>query len=127
MNVIFKFIFNRFIDPLELPIDPLYEYIILAIIGVIAYIIAYNKVGIMYSNGWIDGRTIGSLIHWFIRIIVFFAMWYVTYMIIQLCLFIIANWQVILMLLGSILGTTVLCAIAVSILRFIKKHRLCNK
>ena len=42
MNIIFKFMFERLTDPLGLPINALYEYIILAVIGVVAYKLAYS-------------------------------------------------------------------------------------
>ena len=47
MSAIFKFLFERATDPLGLPINAFYEYIILAVIGAVAYGIAYSKVGDM--------------------------------------------------------------------------------
>ena len=44
MSAIFKFLFERATDPLGLPINAFYEYIILAVIGAVAYGIAY-KIG----------------------------------------------------------------------------------
>lgn len=41
----FKFIFDLATEPLGLPIEWYYEWIILAVIGYIAYLIAYEKVG----------------------------------------------------------------------------------
>ena len=41
MSAIFKFLFERATDPLGLPINALYEYIILAVIGAVAYGLAY--------------------------------------------------------------------------------------
>ena len=64
MSAIFKFLFERATDPLGLPINALYEYIILAVIDAIAYGIAYSKVGDMYHGGLISGRTEGSFFHW---------------------------------------------------------------
>ena len=40
MSAIFKFLFERATDPLGLPINAFYEYIILAVIGAVAYGIA---------------------------------------------------------------------------------------
>lgn len=57
MSAIFKFLFERATDPLGLPINALYEYIIIAVIGAVAYGVAYRKVGDMYYSGMIDGRT----------------------------------------------------------------------
>ena len=60
MSAIFKFLFERATDPLGLPINAFYEYIILAVIGAVAYGIAYSKVGDMYHGSLISGRTEGS-------------------------------------------------------------------
>ena len=57
MSAIFKFLFERATDPLGLPINAFYEYIILAVIGAVAYGIAYSKVGDMYHGSLISGRT----------------------------------------------------------------------
>lgn len=51
MREIFSFIFGKFTDPLGLPIEWYWEWIILADIGFTAYIIAYKAVGNMYSDG----------------------------------------------------------------------------
>lgn len=51
----FKFIFEILTDPLGLPIEWYWEYLILAVIGVVAYAVAYRCVGDMYSGGMIDG------------------------------------------------------------------------
>lgn len=126
MNTIFKFIFERLTDPLGLPINPIYEYMILGVIGLIAYGIAYCKVGEMYHSGLIDGITSGSFFHWFIRFILFLVMWFIVYSIIQLYYFVIANWEIILMIVGSIVGTAIICILAVIIMRSVKKHMALN-
>ena len=55
----FKFIFEILTDPLGLPIEWYWEYLILAVIGVVAYAVAYRCVGDMYSGG----RLFLSLAH----------------------------------------------------------------
>ena len=50
LREIFSFIFDRFTDPLTLPIEPLYEWIILGIIGLIAYAASFRIVGDMYES-----------------------------------------------------------------------------
>ena len=42
---IFRFIFDMATDPLSLPINPLYEWAILGVIGIFAYAIAVRLVG----------------------------------------------------------------------------------
>ena len=44
----FKFIFDLATEPLGLPIEWYYEWLILGVIGFIAYLFAYDKVGDMY-------------------------------------------------------------------------------
>ena len=126
MSAIFKFLFERATDPLGLPINALYEYIILAVIDAIAYGIAYSKVGDMYHGGLISGRTEGSFFHWVIRAFFFVVLWLVTYGAIQGYYFVTANWQIILMIAGSLAGAAMLCTLAVTAMRFFKKRRTVN-
>lgn len=56
----FRFIFDLATEPLGLPIDWYYEWIILGVIGYIAYLIAYDKVGSLYHGDFISGRAAGS-------------------------------------------------------------------
>ena len=126
MSAIFKFLFERATDPLGLPINALYEYIILAVIGAVAYGIAYSKVGDMYHGGLISGRTEGSFFHWLIRLILFVGLWLLTYGAIQGYFFVTANWQIILMVAGSVAGAAMLCILAVTAMKFFKKPRTVN-
>ena len=126
MSAIFKFLFERATDPLGLPINALYEYIILAVIGAVAYGIAYSKVGDMYHGSLISGRTEGSFFHWLIRLILFVGLWLLAYGAIQGYYFVTANWQIILMIAGSVAGAAMLCTLAVTAMRFFKKHRTVN-
>lgn len=126
MSAIFKFLFERATDPLGLPINAFYEYIILAVIGAVAYSIAYSKVGDMYHGSLISGRTEGSFFHWLIRLILFVGLWLLAYGAIQGYYFVTANWQIILMIAGSVAGAAMLCTLAVTAMRFFKKHRTVN-
>ena len=56
----FKFIYDLITDPLGLPIEWYYEWLILLIIDRIAYLVAYDKVGILYHGGAISGKSSGS-------------------------------------------------------------------
>lgn len=108
MRVVFGFIFDRITDPLGLPISPLWEYIILAVIGAVAFGIAWDA-----SPG---GRW-GSEIHWSVRLIAFIALWAVTYAVIWVGKFLIAHWiPVVCVAAGAlILGVT-------GIIIYKKKH-----
>jgi len=87
----FKFIFDLATEPLGLPIEWYYEWIILLVIGEIAYHVAYDKVGALYHSGSISGRAAGSFIHWIIRTVVFVAVWAVTYGVIWIGKFVMAQ------------------------------------
>ena len=87
----FKFIFDLITEPLGLPIEWYYEWIILLVIGEMAYRVAYNKVGVLYQSGSISGKSAGSFFHWIIRTVVFVAIWAVTYGVIWIGKFVMAH------------------------------------
>lgn len=89
----FKLIFDLSTGPLGLPINDLWEYIILSIIGLIAF-----------SVGWevSPGGKFGSIIHWVVRLLVFFALWAITYGVIAAFQWFIAHWVLVLAVLGGI-------------------------
>ena len=87
-----KFLFGVLTDPLGLPIDAIWEYLILAVIGAIAFGIAWNIS---------PGGELGSLIHWVVRLIAFVILWAIVYGIIALVQWIFANWILILCILGG--------------------------
>lgn len=87
----FKFIFDLATEPLGLPVEWYYEWIILGVIGYIAYLIAYEKVGSLYHGDFISGRAAGSFFHWIIRTIYFIVMWTITYGVIWIGKFIVAH------------------------------------
>lgn len=72
-----KFLFEYLTDSFSLLENPLDDYVVMAIIGVIAYAIAYSLVGKLYSCDLIDGRGAGHFLHWIIRLIVFVVIFYV--------------------------------------------------
>ena len=79
MREVLRFLFDRFTDPLGLPIVWYWEWFILAIIAFAAYAIAFRSVGDLYDGGMISGSAAGSVLHWIIRLIVFVVIWAVTY------------------------------------------------
>lgn len=123
----FKVLFEFLTEPLGLPIVWYQEYIILAVIGLVAYIIAYNTVGDLYRAAFISGSTAGSFFHWLIRFFVFAIIWALTYSVIWISKLVISNWQMILMLFGGIVGTISLCALAIFSIRKIKSSKAVNK
>lgn len=105
----FQFIFDLITEPLGLPIEWYYEWILLAIIEGIAYRVAYDKVGSLYRGKHISGSVLGSLFHWFIRTVYFVFMWAVTYALIWFVKFVVAHKVEIAVGIGII----VLCVIII--------------
>lgn len=72
-------IFDLITSPLGLPISPLYEWIILLVVGSIAYHAAFSFVGSLdLHNGGVM-----SIIHWVIRLAVYVIVWFILYHIIE--------------------------------------------
>ena len=117
----FKFIFDLLTDPLGLPIEWYWEYIVLLVIGAVAYAVAYRCVGDMYSGGMIDGSTSGSFFHWLIRLILFVLLWAVTYGIIAVVKWLTDNWVLVLSILGGVVATVGIAAVIAIIVRKRKK------
>ena len=107
----FQFIFDLISEPLGLPMEWYYEWIILAAIEGIAYRVAYDKVGSLYRGKHISGSVLGSLVHWLIRTVYFVFMWAVIYAVIWILKFIRAHIAEITI--G--LGIAVICVIIIKI------------
>lgn len=71
-----KFLFEYIVDSFSLLENPLDDYVVMAIIGIISYAIAYGLVGKLYNYHMIDGRGAGHILHWIIRLIVFVIIFY---------------------------------------------------
>lgn len=87
-----RFIFDLITSPYSLFDDPIYNYIAMAIVGSIAFTIAWNIVGKSGIRG-----ELGSILHWTIRIIAFIVVWFIFSILISITIFIINNWVMILM------------------------------
>ncbi len=109
MSVVWSFIFDKLTDPLDLPLPLWQQWLILGIIGLVAFFVAYRTVGDMYDGGWIDSGFIGSLFHWLIRLCLFVVIWAVTYAVIVVGKFVYAHW------LPTIIVTASLIIIGVAI------------
>ena len=116
MRELFSFIFDQSTGPLSLPIDPLYEWAILGVIGLIAFLASYRIVGDLYASGDIHGRFLGSLFHWTIRLLIFAAIWFVVYWVIVIGQWVAAHW-------GVLLGIAVAFLVVCLIVRYIINNR----
>ncbi len=101
-RTIFSFYFDKITDPLGLPLDMVTEYIILLAIGEVAFQCAYKFIGNLYDDGFINGRTIGSLLHWVSRAVIYLIIWAITYGGIVAAKWVFANRTIILLILGII-------------------------
>ena len=86
-----KFIFDLITSPLSLFGNPIYNYIAMAIIGIVAFKIAFEMVGELGLSG-----ELGSIVHWLIRLLVFALVWFICCVVISLIEFIINNWITIM-------------------------------
>lgn len=100
-----KLLYTLLTDPLGLPIEPIWEYIILLVIGEIVHEIAF------YVS---PGGRFGSLIYWVTKLVAFAAIWAVLYAIIVVIKFIIAHW------IWFAIGGGVLLAAAVGLIIYAK-------
>ena len=113
----FKLLFEFLTEPLGLPIEWYYEYVILAVVGFVAYIIAFRCVGSMYRKGFIRSRDAGSFFHWLIRLIFFVIIWAITYGILALVKWLCSNWILVLCVLGGIVLLAAIITITISFIR----------
>ena len=100
-----KIFYTLLTDPLGLPVEPLWEYIILLVLGEIVHEIAF------YVS---PGGRFGSLIYWVTKLVAFAAIWAVLYAIIVVIKFIIAHW------IWFAIGGGVLLAAAVGLIIYAK-------
>ncbi len=70
----FKLLFELLVDPLGLPINPVYEYLVMLVVGELAYQFAYEKTGVLSHREYMN-RGQKSILHWGIRLLFYFVMW----------------------------------------------------
>ena len=80
-----KFFFELLTSPLGLPIDAIWEYVILAVIAAVS-----------------PGGEWGSAIHWVVRFVAFIVLWAIVYGIIAAVNWIVAHWVLLLCIAGVI-------------------------
>lgn len=103
-----KLFYTLLTDPLGLPIEPLWEYVILWAMGEIVHAIAWRAS---------PGGTFGSLIYWVTKLIAFVAIWAVLYAIIASVQFVMAHW------IWFATGATIIVAIVIAFATWNRKHK----
>ena len=109
MAKVFGFLFDRLTDPLGLPINPLWEYLILTVLFGIAFVLSFAFVGMLYQDGYIHTRIGGSAVHWLVRLAIFVVLWAFTYGIIWLVQTLSMYWIIAL---SVLVGLAVLVTLA---------------
>lgn len=84
MKTILKPIFEWLTDGYTLFDNVIYNYVVMAIVGYIAFAVAWNGVGSLYRNNVISGRTSGSVLHWIFKLITFAVLFSVVSIILRL-------------------------------------------
>ena len=103
-----KLLYTLLTDPLGLPIEPLWEYVILLIVGEIVHEIAWKAS---------PGGKFGSLIYWVTKLLAFVIIWAVLYAIIAAIQFIIAYW------IWFSIGAAVLIAAVIALVIWVSKRK----
>lgn len=113
MRELMSFIFGLATEPLGLPIAWWKEWLIMGVIGTVAFLISYAIVGKMYDSGDINTSAGGSIVHWIIRAVAFVALWAITYGVIVAVKFVTAHWIIVVSVLGglALVGAAVAVAI----------------
>ncbi len=78
-----KLLYTLLTNPLGLPIEPLWEYLILLVVNEICHAIAWRQS---------SGGTFGSLIYWSTKALTFVAIWAALYIAITVIKFVIVHW-----------------------------------
>ena len=96
----------------------IYNYIAMGIVGLIAFVIAFKLVGMLYDADIISSRSAGSFFHWFFRFVSFIVIFYILSCAIWLIKFIMAiQWWV-----WVIVGAIIIAAIVASVIRTLSKR-----
>lgn len=88
-----KLIFESLTSPLTVSDNYFVDSIIIGLIGIIAFKVAFKIVGDIGAFG-----EFGSILHWIIRFVTFFLLWFVCSLFIGVIKFIISHIIVILVL-----------------------------
>ena len=117
MKDLYSGILDFLTDPLDLPIDPAYSWLIMAVIGIIAFRLSFYIVGELGARG-----TEGQFAHWIIRFILIVVLWGI----VRGIIWTVRHWQIVLMAVGSIAGVIGACVSAIAVMRYIKKRKAVN-
>lgn len=118
-----KQIFDILIDPLGLPINCILEYVILGVIGEIAYRKAYSYIRELYRRKIIHGKTEGKIAHWVFRFMIYVPLWAMARILIFVAKWIKNNpWTAIIVFVTITVVAVVTVIIYINKIRPTKQH-----
>ena len=119
----FKLLFELLVDPLGLPINPIYEYLVMLVVGEMAYQFAYEKTGVLSHREYMS-RGQKSILHWVIRLVFYFAMWAILRIGIWIYGFVVDNKGVSIFAIGCIFAIIATIKISAAIEERNRLHRV---
>ena len=84
MGPLLKTIFDLLVSNFSLFDNVVADSIAFTLIGFLAYITSFKLIGLLYSIGILNGRGIGSVLHWVIRFIILLILYRVASILISL-------------------------------------------
>lgn len=109
-----KMIFELLTSPLTISNNYFANSIIIGLIGVIAFKVAFKIVGDIGLFG-----EVGSILHWIIRFVTFFLLWFACWIVIEITKFIISHIIIISVLYCSLVIASFIAGIIHN--RFVRK------
>lgn len=76
MSLILKPVFDVLTGDVAVCNNVFYNYLVLIVVGELAFRYAYSLVGDAYYSGAINGRAAGSILHWIIRLVLYILIAY---------------------------------------------------
>lgn len=113
-----KLLFQYLTDSYALLENPVDNYIIMGVVGFIAFLVAYRIVGWFYGENLIGSSGAGSILHWIIRFIVFVAIYYVIATLIRSYKWIVGVpiyvwWIVLTLIIAIVVGVLIIKLISI--------------
>jgi hypothetical protein len=120
MSIILKPLFDILIGDVAVMDNVLYNYLIMLVVGEIAFRFAFSLVGDAYDIGLISGKSAGSILHWIIRLVIYVVIAYLLRGGIWLYIFVIGvpHW-----VWWTLVGIVVTTMILVIVFRYAREKR----
>ena len=104
LKLLFEFLTSSF----SVSENPISNYIIMAVVGYIAFLMAYNIVGWFYYTDIIEGKGVGQILHWVIRLFIFVIIYLIAAVAIRIYKWVMGIpmyvwWVVMIIIIGIIL------------------------